>query len=74
MYPEISIIPGAISQIMASVAENKALTVSDRYGLMAALLNDSLDEEEKYAINRLLRFVVKGKIKMSLDTLDFGKK
>ena len=62
MFPKIALLPCAISEIMASVAENQVLTKSDHYVLMTALINNSLDEDEEYAINRLLRFVAKGKV------------
>ena len=62
MFPKVTLLPCAISEIMASVSENRVLTKSDRYGLMTALVNNSLNEDEEYAINRLLRFVAKGKV------------
>ncbi len=47
---------------IVSVAKSGYLTESDRYGLMAAVLDDTLCEEERRAVNRLLRFVVKGRV------------
>lgn len=35
--PQVKLLPGAINEIMASVAENFPLTESDRYGLMASI-------------------------------------
>ena len=64
MFPQAQLLPCAISEIMASVAENSVLTLNDRYGLMTALVNNSLNQDEEYAINRLLRFVAKGKISL----------
>ncbi len=64
MFPPIALLPGAISEIMASVARNGYLTLADRYGLMAATLDDSLSEIERSATNRLLRAVVRGKVKL----------
>ncbi|MEG4801086.1 hypothetical protein QUB63_28370 [Microcoleus sp. ARI1-B5] len=60
----IQLIPGAISEILASVTDTGSLTVADRYGLMAAVLDDSLPEEDRHSINRLLRSVLKGRVKM----------
>lgn len=62
--PQLKLLPGAISEITAAASKTGVLTLSDRYGLMAATLEESLDEEEIYAINRLLRFVVRGRIKV----------
>jgi len=60
----IQLIPGAISEILASVTDTGSLTLADRYGLMAAVLDDSLDEQDRYSLNRLLRSVLKGKVKI----------
>ncbi|NES85185.1 MAG: hypothetical protein F6K10_29335 [Moorea sp. SIO2B7] len=65
MFPQIQLLPGAIAEIFASTSETRELTLADRYGLMAAALDESLDEEETRAINRMLRAVVRGKIKIS---------
>ncbi|HLP88370.1 MAG TPA: hypothetical protein VK184_07250 [Nostocaceae cyanobacterium] len=61
---KIKLIPGAISEIVATTADTGILTLGDRYGLMAAILDESLDEDEARTINRLLRAVVKGRIKI----------
>ncbi|MBE9116989.1 hypothetical protein IQ249_13870 [Lusitaniella coriacea LEGE 07157] len=58
------LLPGAISEILVSVGETGTLTLNDRYGLMAALLDDFLTEEEQRAINRILRAVLRGKIEI----------
>ncbi|MBC6424819.1 MAG: hypothetical protein GDA38_27710 [Hormoscilla sp. SP12CHS1] len=62
MLPQVKLIPGAIAEILAS---SGVLTLTDRYGLMAAILDESLDEQEQRAVNRLLRAVLRGKIKIS---------
>lgn len=63
MTPQLHLLPGAISSILADVTDTQTLTLEDRYGLMAATLTDNLSEEETQAINRLLRSVVRGKVK-----------
>ena len=60
----VQLIPGAISEMLASVTDTGSLTLADRYGLMAAVLDDSLDEQDRYSINRLLRSVLKGRVKI----------
>ncbi len=62
--PQVQLLPSAINEIMASVAESFYITQSDRYGLMAAVLDDSISEEERCSVNRLLRSVVKGKVQV----------
>ena len=65
--PPLQLLPGAISEILASSSQTGKLTMADRYGLMAAAFDELLDEEERRAINRLLRAVVKGKVKITND-------
>ncbi|PSB38463.1 hypothetical protein C7B67_29545 [filamentous cyanobacterium Phorm 6] len=60
----VQLIPGAISEILASVTDTGSLTLADRYGLMAAVLDDSLDEQDRHSLNRLLRSVIKGRVKI----------
>lgn len=62
--PQINLIPGAISEIIVSTSETKVITLADRYGLMAAILNEFIGEDEIMAINRLIRYIVKGRIKI----------
>ncbi len=60
----VQLIPGAISEMLASVTETGCLTLADRYGLMAAVLDDSLDDECRHSIDRLLRSAIKGRVKI----------
>ena len=62
MYPVN--LPGAISEILVSVTDTGVLTLADRYGLMVATLDECLDEEDRGSLNRLLRAVLKGRVKM----------
>lgn len=64
MLPKIALIPGSISEMLATVADTKVLTLADRYGLMAATLDDSLDEEDRRCVNRLLRSVLRGRVRI----------
>ncbi|MCL1468921.1 hypothetical protein [Argonema galeatum] len=65
MYPVN--LPGAISEILVSVTNTGVLTLADRYGLMVATLDECLDEEDRGSLNRLLRAVLKGRVKMVSD-------
>jgi hypothetical protein len=60
----VQLLPGAISEMLASVTDTGYLTLADRYGLMAAVLDESLEDEYKLSINRLLRSVLKGRVKI----------
>ncbi|MDY6939735.1 MAG: hypothetical protein SWY16_19045 [Cyanobacteriota bacterium] len=68
MLPQIELIPGALSEILVSAVDTGCLTQTDRYGLMAAVLNESLNEEERRSVDRLLRSIRRGQIK-TLDRL-----
>ncbi|MBP0020676.1 MAG: hypothetical protein J7647_24360 [Cyanobacteria bacterium SBLK] len=61
---QLQLIPGAIAEIYASTIETGMLTVADRYGLMAAVMDESLAEEERRTVDRLLRGVRQGQIKV----------
>ena len=63
MLPQMELIPGALSEIIVSAIDTGCLTRADRYGLMAAVLDESLNEEERRSVDRLLRSVMRGRIK-----------
>ncbi|HEY9636664.1 MAG TPA: hypothetical protein V6D14_24915 [Coleofasciculaceae cyanobacterium] len=56
------LLPGALSDLFAQVTISGCLTKADRYGLMAALLDEKLDSEERSVIDRLLRAVYRGRL------------
>lgn len=60
----IQLIPGAINELIATVRETQKLTQADRYGLLAAVLDESLSEEERRSIDRLIRSCVRGRVQM----------
>lgn len=64
MLPQLRLLPGAITEIAVSASETGGLTLADRYGLMAAILEESLNEDDKRSVDRLLRAVLKGRTKM----------
>ncbi|MGD1901345.1 MAG: hypothetical protein ACFB9N_03815 [Geitlerinemataceae cyanobacterium] len=63
--PKIQLLPGAISDMMVSSNKRGYLTVADRYGLMAATLDETLDESERRCINRVVRSVSRGRLRVS---------
>lgn len=64
MSPQVRLLPGAISALFAQVTDSGRLTLADRYGLMAALLEDSITEDERAAIDRLLRSLRRGRMEI----------
>lgn len=58
----INLIPGAINDLIATVTDTHCLTKADRYGMMAAILDESTTDEERGSLDRLLRSFVKGRI------------
>lgn len=59
------LLPGALSDLFAQVSSSGCMTKADRYGLMAALLEEELGSEEKTVIDRLLRAVYRGWLKIA---------
>lgn len=64
MLIPVRLIPGAISDLFAQVSTTGTITLADRYGLMAAILEESLTEEERCAIDRLLRAFCRGRMRV----------
>ncbi len=62
--PAIKLLPGAISEMLACVSSTCTITLADRYGLLAAVLDESLEQEERFAVDRLLRSVCRGRIRV----------
>ena len=62
--PQVALIPGAISEILASAAETGQIAVVDRYGLMAAVMDESLCEDDRRCVDRLLRSIQRGRIRV----------
>ena len=60
----INLIPGAINDLIATVNDTHCLTKADRYGMMAAILDESTSDEERGSLDRLLRSFVKGRIQV----------
>ncbi|NEO84641.1 MAG: hypothetical protein F6J87_10365 [Spirulina sp. SIO3F2] len=60
--PQLQLIPGSIAAILADSAQTKTLTEADRYGLLAAILTEEIEEDERRAIDRILRSVNRGRL------------
>lgn len=64
MLPQVRLIPGAISDLFAQASSTGNLTLADRYGLMAAILEENLASEERASIDRLLHALKRGRLKV----------
>ena len=62
--PPVYLLPSALGDLFANANATGYITLADRYGLMAAIFDESLPEDEKRSINRLLRAICKGRIKV----------
>ncbi|MBE9126479.1 MULTISPECIES: hypothetical protein [unclassified Coleofasciculus] len=61
----LRLIPGAIAELFAQVSCSGKITLADRYGLLAALLEeDSLTEEERDSIDRMLYALYRGRMQV----------
>lgn len=62
--PSINLLPSAISELFAQVSSTGQITLADRYGLMAAILEETASEEEIHSIDRLLYALQRGRIRI----------
>ena len=64
MPPHLRLLPGALADLFAEASNSSKITLADRYGLLAALLEDSLTEEERASIDRILYALYRGRLKI----------
>ncbi len=62
---EINLLPGAINQLIADVTDTHKVTQADRYGIMAAILDEYTSQEEIRSLDRLIRLIVKGRVEVT---------
>ncbi len=62
MMIQLQALPFALADLFAAATVSGKLTISDRYGLLAMLLADSLSPEEGAVIDRLLHGVRRGRV------------
>ncbi|PSB23760.1 hypothetical protein [Stenomitos frigidus] len=60
----ISPLPCAISELFAQVSVSGQITLADRYGILAVLLNEPTIEEELHSIDRILHALRKGRVQI----------
>ena len=61
---QVFLIQSAVAEMFAQVSQAGVVTLADRYGLLAAVLDESLSEEERRAIDRVLRAICRGRLKV----------
>ncbi len=64
VMPPVTLLPTALSDLFAQATTSGRITLADRYGLLAAMFDESLSDEERFSIDRLLRSVCRGRVKM----------
>lgn len=64
MMSPLSLLPTALSELFAQVSTTGTITLADRYGLLAALLDEAMGEAERMSIDRLLYAIRKGRVKV----------
>ena len=64
MQTPVNLIPSALGELFAEVNNRGYITLADRYGLLAAIFDETLTEDDKRSIDRLLRSVRRGRIKL----------
>ena len=64
MQLAINLLPHAIGDLFARVSCTGQITKADRYGLMAAILEENITYEERRAIDRLLHFAYRGRLEI----------
>lgn len=58
------LLPGAISELFLQTATTQKLTVADRYGILAAICEESVSEDEMQALDRIFYGLRKGQIQV----------
>lgn len=64
VQPPVQLIKFALGDLFAEANATGKITLADRYGLMAAIFDESLSEDERRCVDRLLRSIHRGRIKV----------
>lgn len=65
LSPQICLLEGALPELFDQVTQSGRLTTADRYGILAALLQaEALTDEERFAIDRMLFAVSRGRVQV----------
>lgn len=64
MEPPVCLIESALSELFVEIRETGQLTLADRYGLLAAVFDDNLSEEELRSLCRIYRAISKKQVQV----------
>ncbi len=64
MSTQVLLLPGAIANLFAEASSSGKITLADRYGLMAAILEERLTDEERASVDRMLHACYRGRMKV----------
>lgn len=62
MEPPVCLIESALSELLVEIQETGQLTLADRYGLLAAIFDENLTEEELRSLCRIYRAIAKKQV------------
>lgn len=60
----LALLPGALSELFVQISLTSEMTLADRYGILAAILDESLSEEDQQSLNRLLHAWMRGRVQV----------
>jgi hypothetical protein len=60
----VRLLPFALAEMFAQISNTGKVTLADRYGMMAALLEGTLGEEEMFVLDRIFHAVRKGQVQV----------
>lgn len=64
MLAPVCFLPGTLPDLFAQVSSSGKITLADRYGLMAVLLEESISAEDRELVDRILRAVRRRRLKV----------
>lgn len=64
MTLQVCLLPTALIEMAIAAHRSGKLTLADRYGLLAAVLDESLPEAERQQLNRLLYSLRRGRLEV----------
>lgn len=64
MEPPVCLIESGLSELFADIQETGQLTLADRYGLLAAVFDENLTEEELRSLCRIYRAIAKKQVQI----------
>ena len=72
MEPPVCLIESGLSELFADIQETGQLTLADRYGLLAAVFDENLTEEELRSLCRIYRAIAKKQVQI-VDRISAGQ-